>query len=78
MTICEHKKYNINPKGKEKRISLLSSYSLDNFGHLVLGNLQTLSHECTCLRATVEPLGATAITRCIGVKPKSLSKQQYL
>ena len=59
MTICEHKKYNINHKGKEKRISLLSSYSLNIFGHLVLGNLQTLSLECKCCRVTMKPWGAT-------------------
>ena len=59
MTICVHRKYNINHKGKEKRISLLSSYSLNIFGHLVLRNLQTLSLECTCCRVTMKPWGAT-------------------
>lgn len=46
-------------------------------GQLVLGNLRTSSHECTCLRVTVQPWEQPATTICTGVEPKLLSRQRY-
>lgn len=44
-------------EGKQN-IFLLSSYPQNIFGQLILGNLKTVSHECTYLKVTAELWGA--------------------